>query len=415
MTGHTEVVLVVFDPAKISYEDLLRVFWENHDPDAGHAPGQRRRHAVPLGHLLLRRRAAAGRRSVARRVSAAADAAGYGPITTEILPAPEFYYAEDYHQQYLAKNPDGYCGLGGTGVSCPVGVVATTRATSRSRPAFESPVARSSSACTTPPFRSIRSSTTIAAHAAAVARCRRHRPAWRRQDHARAAGAVRRWAADPAAAAPRRGAGDRAAHRRRARLDDRPGNRLAGPLRAPFQPRHAAARGDRRLLTARLQQDPLLSDFRTIVLDEFHERSIHADLAIALAQQAWRARDDLRIVVMSATLDARRSRRSSAAVRSSMCRAACIRSRSTTQPGSGGRCRRASSSAATTGDVLCFLPGAFEIQARDRRAQRPRRAPACDIVPLHGSLDAAEQDRALRPATPHGAGSSSRPTSRRRR
>ena len=126
MTGHNEVVLVVFDPEKIRYDDLLQRVLGKPRSDAGHAAGQRRRHAVPLGHLLRRRRAAASRRSVARRVSAAADAAGYGPITTEILPAPQFYYAEDYHQQYLAKNPDGYCGLGGTGVSCPVGVGVTT-------------------------------------------------------------------------------------------------------------------------------------------------------------------------------------------------------------------------------------------------------------------------------------------------
>ena len=122
MTGHTEVVLVVFDPKRISYDDLLKMFWESHDPDAGHAAGQRRRHAVPLGHLLLRRRAARGGGAIARRVPAAAAGAGYGAITTEILPAPEFYYAEDYHQQYLSKNPDGYCGLGGTGVACPVGL-----------------------------------------------------------------------------------------------------------------------------------------------------------------------------------------------------------------------------------------------------------------------------------------------------
>ena len=105
------------------YDDLLKVFWESHDPDAGHAAGQRRRHAVPLRDLLLRRRAARGGRALARRVSASSStAAGYGAITTEILPAPEFYYAEDYHQQYLSKNPDGYCGLGGTGVTCPVGL-----------------------------------------------------------------------------------------------------------------------------------------------------------------------------------------------------------------------------------------------------------------------------------------------------
>ena len=113
---------MVFDPQKVTYETLLKTFWENHNPDPGHAAGQRRRHAVPLGHLLLRRGAAgaAERRATPTRqeLTRAATAA----ITTEIVAAPEFYYAEDYHQQYLAKNPDGYCGLGGTGVSCPVGV-----------------------------------------------------------------------------------------------------------------------------------------------------------------------------------------------------------------------------------------------------------------------------------------------------
>ena len=122
MTGHTEVVLVVFDPKKVSLRRAAEGVLGEPRSDAGHAPGQRRRHAVPLGHLLLRRRAARGGRALARRLPGAADAAGYGRITTEICRRAEFYYAEDYHQQYLAKNPDGYCGLGGTGVSCPVGV-----------------------------------------------------------------------------------------------------------------------------------------------------------------------------------------------------------------------------------------------------------------------------------------------------
>ena len=123
MTGHTEVVLVVFDPkidhVRGSAEDVLG------EPrsDAGDATGQRRRHAVSVRHLVLRRRAAQRGRSIARCVPAgAASGRATAPITTEILPAPEFYYAEDYHQQYLAKNPGGYCGLGGTGVSCPIGV-----------------------------------------------------------------------------------------------------------------------------------------------------------------------------------------------------------------------------------------------------------------------------------------------------
>ena len=122
MTGHTEAVLVVFDPRKISYEDLLKVFWENHDPTQGMRQGndvgtQYRSGIYTYGDAQLRA-AERSRDAFQQRLSAA----GFGRITTEILPAPEFFYAEDYHQQYLAKNPDGYCGLGGTGVTCPVGV-----------------------------------------------------------------------------------------------------------------------------------------------------------------------------------------------------------------------------------------------------------------------------------------------------
>ena len=122
LTGHTEAVLVVYRPER----DLLRGSAEDllgePRPDAGHAAGQRRRHAVPLGDLRHDRRAARGRARFGRALRAALKAAGYGPITTEIAKAGPFYFAEDYHQQYLAKNPGGYCGLGGTGVSCPVGL-----------------------------------------------------------------------------------------------------------------------------------------------------------------------------------------------------------------------------------------------------------------------------------------------------
>jgi peptide-methionine (S)-S-oxide reductase len=122
MTGHTEAVLVVFDPGKVRYEDLLRVFWENHDPTQGMRQGNdvgtQYRSGVYCFDEEQLRAAKASRDAYQRQLSDA----GYGAITTEILPAPEFYYAEDYHQQYLAKNPNGYCGLGGTGVSCPVGV-----------------------------------------------------------------------------------------------------------------------------------------------------------------------------------------------------------------------------------------------------------------------------------------------------
>ena len=122
LTGHNEVVLVVYDPAKVRYEELLKVFWENHDPTQGMRQGndvgtQYRSGIYTSGDAQLRA-AERSRDTFQQRLSAA----GFGRITTEILPAPEFFYAEDYHQQYLAKNPDGYCGLGGTGVTCPVGV-----------------------------------------------------------------------------------------------------------------------------------------------------------------------------------------------------------------------------------------------------------------------------------------------------
>jgi peptide-methionine (S)-S-oxide reductase len=126
MTGHNEAVLVVFDPGKIRYDELLKVFWENHDPTQGmrqgNDTGTQYRSGLYYFDEEQRRLAEASREAFQHQLTKA----GYGPITTEILPAPEFYYAEDYHQQYLAKNPDGYCGLGGTGVSCPVGVGATT-------------------------------------------------------------------------------------------------------------------------------------------------------------------------------------------------------------------------------------------------------------------------------------------------
>ena len=123
MTGHAEVVLVVFDPKKVQYDDLLRVFWENHDPTQGMRQGNdvgtQYRSGIYYYGDDQGRAAEASRSAYQARLSSA----GHSAITTEILPAPEFYYAEDYHQQYLAKNPDGYCGLGGTGVSCPVGIV----------------------------------------------------------------------------------------------------------------------------------------------------------------------------------------------------------------------------------------------------------------------------------------------------
>lgn len=121
-TGHNEVVMVVFDPAVLPYEALLKTFWESHDPTQGMRQGNDVGTQYRSGIYV----ADAGQRAAAERsreeYQQALAARGYGPITTEILDAPPFYFAEDYHQQYLAKNPAGYCGLGGTGVSCPIGV-----------------------------------------------------------------------------------------------------------------------------------------------------------------------------------------------------------------------------------------------------------------------------------------------------
>jgi peptide-methionine (S)-S-oxide reductase len=119
MTGHNEVVRVVFDPKVVTYEQLLKVFWEVHDPTQGMRQGNDVGTQYRSGiYYYDAAQLAAAERSRADYQMALASA-GYGPITTEIEPAPEFYYAEDYHQQYLAKNPHGYCGLGGTGVNCP--------------------------------------------------------------------------------------------------------------------------------------------------------------------------------------------------------------------------------------------------------------------------------------------------------
>ncbi len=123
LTGHTEVVLVVFDPTVVSFEQLLQVFWESHNPTQGMRQGNdvgtQYRSAIfthdNAQHEMARRSLSAYQAELSK--------AGHADITTEILPLDTFYYAEDYHQQYLAKNPDGYCGIGGTGVSCPVGLV----------------------------------------------------------------------------------------------------------------------------------------------------------------------------------------------------------------------------------------------------------------------------------------------------
>jgi peptide-methionine (S)-S-oxide reductase len=122
LTGHAEVVLVVFDPARTSYEAMLKIFWENHDP----TQGMRQGNDVGTQYRSTVYAASPGQLAAATQSRAAYQdqltAAGFGRVTTELGEAPPFYYAEDYHQQYLAKNPNGYCGIGGTGVSCPVGI-----------------------------------------------------------------------------------------------------------------------------------------------------------------------------------------------------------------------------------------------------------------------------------------------------
>ena len=122
MTGHTEVVLVVFDPKVTSYDEMLKIFWENHDPtqgmQQGNDVGTQYRSAIYWMSPEQQQAAEASRAAYQDRLTAA----GYGRITTEIADAPPFYYAEEYHQQYLAKNPNGYCGIGGTGVTCQIGL-----------------------------------------------------------------------------------------------------------------------------------------------------------------------------------------------------------------------------------------------------------------------------------------------------
>ncbi len=124
LTGHAEVVQVVFDPSVVSFDQLLKVFWENHDPTQGmrqgNDMGSQYRSAIYYTSEAQRAAIESSLAMYQQRLSAA----GYGEITTEVKPLGEFYYAEPYHQQYLAKNPNGYCGIGGTGVSCPIGLTA---------------------------------------------------------------------------------------------------------------------------------------------------------------------------------------------------------------------------------------------------------------------------------------------------
>ena len=124
-TGHNEVVRVVYDPRVISYEDLLRTFWEGHDPTQGMRQGNDRGTQYRSGIYVFDAEQRAAAEKSAAMYQERLRGAGYDEVTTEIVDAPTFWYAEDYHQQYLAKNPNGYCGLGGTGVSCPIGVLPT--------------------------------------------------------------------------------------------------------------------------------------------------------------------------------------------------------------------------------------------------------------------------------------------------
>ena len=122
LTGHNEVVRVIYDPAQVSYEALLKLFWENHDPTQGMRQGNDVGSTYRSGIYTYTPEQEAAALASREVYQAALTAAGRGRITTEILPAPVFYYAEDDHQQYLAKNPHGYCGIGGTGVTCPIGL-----------------------------------------------------------------------------------------------------------------------------------------------------------------------------------------------------------------------------------------------------------------------------------------------------
>ena len=125
-TGHNEIVRVVYDPGVVSFETLLKTFWEGHDPTQGMRQGNDTGTQYRSGIYYTSDAQKAAAEATKAEFAKGLQSAGYGAITTEILPAPEFYFAEDYHQQYLAKNPSGYCGLGGTGVTCPIGTGVTS-------------------------------------------------------------------------------------------------------------------------------------------------------------------------------------------------------------------------------------------------------------------------------------------------
>ena len=131
MTGHNEVALVVYDPTQISYDQLLAVFWENHDPTQGMRQGNDAGTQYRSGIYAFDAEQLAAAEASKAAYGKQLAAAGYGAITTEVVTAPAFYYAEDYHQQYLGKNPHGYCGIGGTGVSCPIGLGARAEAAAK--------------------------------------------------------------------------------------------------------------------------------------------------------------------------------------------------------------------------------------------------------------------------------------------
>ena len=122
LTGHNEVVRVIYDPSLVSYDELLKLFWENHDPTQGMRQGNDVGSTYRSGIYTYGSEQQSAAEASKAAYQAALTSAGRGTITTEILPAPTFYFAEDYHQQYLAKNPNGYCGIGGTGVTCPIGL-----------------------------------------------------------------------------------------------------------------------------------------------------------------------------------------------------------------------------------------------------------------------------------------------------
>jgi peptide-methionine (S)-S-oxide reductase len=124
LTGHNEVVRVIFDPAVVSYEALLQLFWEGHDPTQGMRQGNDIGSTYRSGIYTYSEAQAAAARATKAAYQARLASAGFGAITTEIIPVPTFYFGEEYHQQYLAKNPGGYCGIGGTGVTCPIGLTA---------------------------------------------------------------------------------------------------------------------------------------------------------------------------------------------------------------------------------------------------------------------------------------------------